>query len=168
MSYGNYTKYNINIWVVLMFRFVFRTFRINPFPLRYFCVLGVFCTINYYFGYGIRILCIFLYIGTDFKDTFQHSTNNKSKHIPDMWTIFVRTIFLRCFWILVLNGLLTIPVPASANHEGFRTISLPGSCNHRGFHIISLPAHGKFTQTSAPILEKDPKSAKTASEHQPV
>ena len=33
---------------------------------------GVFCTINCYFEFGIRIRCIFLYIGSYFKDIFKH------------------------------------------------------------------------------------------------
>ena len=37
----------------------------------FFGVVGVFCTINHYFEFGIRILCIFLYIGSYFKDIFE-------------------------------------------------------------------------------------------------
>ena len=34
----------------------------------YFDIFGVFCTINRYFEYRIWIQCIFLYMGTYFKD----------------------------------------------------------------------------------------------------
>ena len=46
----------------------------------YFGIYGVFCIINCYFEYGIRILCIFLYIGRYFKDLFEHFF----KHVPEV------------------------------------------------------------------------------------
>ena len=43
---------------------VFQTF---PKTRKYFGMFGLFCKINCYFEYRIRILCIFLYMGTYFK-----------------------------------------------------------------------------------------------------
>ena len=37
----------------------------------YFGVVGVFCTINCHFKFGIRIRCLFLYIVTYFTDVFE-------------------------------------------------------------------------------------------------
>ena len=44
----------------------------------YFGIAGLFCTINCYFEYRNRILCIFLYMGTYFKDIFEHFSTPKS------------------------------------------------------------------------------------------
>ena len=43
--------------IVRCFFYIFEIFK--KVLLKMFCHLGVFCTINLYFEYGIRILCIF-------------------------------------------------------------------------------------------------------------
>ena len=76
MKYGIYTYYKMKKCLksfefscfFFVFRFVFEMFEHNVFLLMYFGVVGVFCTTNCYFEY--RILFIFLYIRTDFKDIF--------------------------------------------------------------------------------------------------
>ena len=52
MNYGNYTKYTITFFIVLEY------FRKNTELRKYFGIFGVFNTINRYFEYRIRILCI--------------------------------------------------------------------------------------------------------------
>ena len=62
MNYGIYTKYKIKkgfFMVLVRFRKVSK--QIVCFEM-YVGVLGVCCTINCYLGFGIRILCILLYI----------------------------------------------------------------------------------------------------------
>ena len=63
MNYGNYRYYKIWSW------FNFRNFLI---PRKYFGIFGVLCIINRYFEYRIRILCIWLYMGTSVKCIFEH------------------------------------------------------------------------------------------------
>ena len=46
----------------------------------YFGIFCLFCTINCYFEYRIQILCIFLYMGTCFKDMFQHLSRTNRKN----------------------------------------------------------------------------------------
>ena len=55
MNYGNYTYYKINKTFFYIFSIFFELF---PNVRVYFGILGVFCTINRYFEYRIRILCI--------------------------------------------------------------------------------------------------------------
>ena len=57
-------------------------------------VLGVFCIMNCYFEYRIRILSILLYLGTWFKNIVWFVCFFFSKNITNVWTIFVRTICL--------------------------------------------------------------------------
>ena len=52
----------------------------------------VYFIIYCFFEYWIRILCIFLYMGTYSNDLFQHVSTNKSKRFPEVWTIFARNI----------------------------------------------------------------------------
>ena len=77
----------------------------NLFFHVYFDMLGIFCTINCYFEYRIRIMCIFLYMGTYFKYIFWHFSpfqiefilSPKSNIFAEVWTISVRIMCLR-FW----------------------------------------------------------------------
>ena len=50
--------------------------------------LMVIFIINRYFAYRIRILCIWLYMGTWFKSSFC-DFRDFSKHVPEVWIIFV-------------------------------------------------------------------------------
>ena len=80
---------------------------------KHFGSFYVFCTINCYFGCVSQILCIFLCIGSYFKDIFEHF----SKNVTEVWTILVQTIyFLKFIWILVLNG----PTSCSIRRVGRR------------------------------------------------
>ena len=47
-----------------------------------FGIVGVFCIINRYFEYRIRILCIFLYMGTYFKFVFDICPSSSSSSCP--------------------------------------------------------------------------------------
>ena len=66
----------------------FSTFR------KYFGIFGIFCIINRYFEYRIRIRCIWLYLGTWFKICFYV-----------FWDLFkkcprsVNSFRTKCFWI---------------------------------------------------------------------
>ena len=78
------------------------------------CAFGVFCIINCYFECVYRIRCIFPYIGTYLKYIFLRFFELVWKDVPEVWTIFVRTIFLRFGGIFgVLNGPPPPPSPAS-------------------------------------------------------
>ena len=66
---------------------------------KYFDIVGIFCIINRYFEYRIRIRCIWLYMGTWFKIVFWQLFKTNPKHVPEVWTIFVLTICLRLFGI---------------------------------------------------------------------
>ena len=86
MNYVIYPYYIIfKIDLFDIFRICFdRTFRKQKMCIEmYFGILGVFCTINYYFEYRIRIMCIFLYMGTYFKDIFRHFSNPQNHKIFD-------------------------------------------------------------------------------------
>ena len=68
---------------------------------KYSSMFGVFCIVDWYFEYDIRILYLFLYIWSWkmwFFDIFRLKT------VPEVWTIFVRDISGDIFGILVLNG----------------------------------------------------------------
>ena len=55
---------------------------ISPLKLRKrFGIVGLFCTINRCFEYRIRILCIFLYMGTWCKDNFRHFSSPKIEFV---------------------------------------------------------------------------------------
>ena len=69
MNYGVLIYNKIKMWILGFVRCV-RKFRM------YFGISAVFCTINCYFEYRTRIRCIFLYIGSDFKDIFEHFFKN--------------------------------------------------------------------------------------------
>ena len=75
---------------------------------NYFGVDGLFCIINVYFEYRIRILCIGLYIGTWFKCIFEHFSENKintSKTNPRSVNKFRTDQFVRDvlgFWVAKL------------------------------------------------------------------
>ena len=113
------------------FLIFFEVFEQIPKTRMYFCILVLFCTINPYFEYRLRILWILLYMGTYFKHIFRHfSTPPQSnfrppnRHfLPEVWTIFVSMIFF-FFGLLVLTGPLI-----SWAREGtvvfFRSCSLP-------------------------------------------
>ena len=75
----------------------------------YFGILGVFCTINWYFEYRIRIRCTFLYMGTYFKDLSEHFFfSNNFQTCPRSANIFGTNYSFLEFWgFLVLNGPLT-------------------------------------------------------------
>ena len=67
----------------------------------YFGIFGLFCTINCYFEYRIRIVCIFLYVGTYFEDFCFHSTPKieifrppQIEHLPRS----VNNFRIRDFW----------------------------------------------------------------------
>ena len=55
-----FTKYDL--WNLYKLQneelFVFEVFQLFPIFRMYFRILGVFCTINCYFEYRIRVLCI--------------------------------------------------------------------------------------------------------------
>ena len=102
------SKYELcNIYIYYKIKFIhflrffekikcFQTFR------KYFGIVGLFCTINRYFEYRIRILCIFLYMGTWCKDIFRHFPTPKielfrpppkSNFFSEVWSIFASRIF---------------------------------------------------------------------------
>ena len=57
-----------------------------------FYIFGLFCIINRYFEYRIRICCIELYMGTLFK-TFFDMFSKRFKNCPISVNIFLLTIF---------------------------------------------------------------------------
>ena len=80
----------------------FRKFRM------YFGIVGLFCTINRYFAYRIRILCIFLYMGTYFKDMFRHFSTPKIEIVrPQKIEKSQKSEQFSYRGFLVLNGPLT-------------------------------------------------------------
>ena len=114
MSYGNYTKYKIKMCLCFRFRFFERSKnRVS------FGIVGVFCIIDRYFEYRIRILCIFLYMGTYFKCIFEHCSTQQiepfrppqSTIFPEVWTIFVSRICGDFFGFVVPTDPLTSPLP---------------------------------------------------------
>ena len=110
MNYAIYTYCKIKTWIFWTFRFLFLSFLQNfeKWNVRiYFGILGVICNKNWYFEYDIRILCILMYIGTYFKQNVGHFLTFFGFLIPEVWTIFVRTIFWYFWGFLVLNGPLT-------------------------------------------------------------
>ena len=82
-------------------KYWFLKFSKIPENRMYFGIVGLFCIINCYFEYRIRILCIFPYMGTYFKDIVRHFSTPKIKFptppkpsiFPEVWTIFVSRIF---------------------------------------------------------------------------
>ena len=48
----------------------------------YVGVVGVFCILNLYYEYDIRILCTLLYIGTYFKDRVRQFSGPKIENVP--------------------------------------------------------------------------------------
>ena len=76
-TYENYKFYKI--WFV---QFIYITKKNGNFRKYhkfriYFGIVGVFCIINRCFEYRIRILCIFLYTGTNFKDILRQLSTPK-------------------------------------------------------------------------------------------
>ena len=71
------TKYNLHTFV-LFFVWIFLIFQNSESILAFF---GPFCIINRYFEYRIRILCIFLYMGTWCKDIFRHFSTPKIEFV---------------------------------------------------------------------------------------
>ena len=69
-------------------RFCFSKFSKNRNVRMCFGIVCVFCIINWYVEYDIRILCLFLYIWSWNKWDFL-----KNKNVPEVWTTFVRTIW---------------------------------------------------------------------------
>ena len=72
--------------------------------------LYFWCVLYYKLLFWMRLseFVYFLYIGTYFKCIFDICWTN----VPEVWTIFVRTIFLRLFGIFgVLNGPPPTPIP---------------------------------------------------------
>ena len=65
----------VELWSLYMLFFLeflmFSNISLNPNFRMYVGMIGLFCTINCYFEYSIRILCICLYMGTYFKDIFR-------------------------------------------------------------------------------------------------
>ena len=102
MNYGNCKKYNKHLKCLKLFYLfsnVFQNVRLFGFVRKYFGIVGVICTINCYFESRIQILCIFLYMGTYFRDIFDTFFENV-RNVPEVITIFVRTNCLRSFGIL--------------------------------------------------------------------
>ena len=60
----------------------------------YFSILGVLCTINCYFEYRIRVLCLLLYMGTYLKDIVRFFSTFFGFPVPEVLTIFVQNICL--------------------------------------------------------------------------
>ena len=86
----------------------------------YLGIPGVSFTINCYFEYRIRILCLLLYMGTYLTDTFRHFFGFS---VPEVLTFFVRNIFFDNF------GVLMPPHPHPPTHPHHRRQclrSLPG------------------------------------------
>ena len=98
MNYGNLVCNEINSFSVLLFFENFRFFSIVGNVSLYF---GELCITNCYFECVYPIRRRFLYIWTYFKDIYFKIF---WKHVPEVWTIFVRTVSLIFFDILVLNG----------------------------------------------------------------
>ena len=73
-----------------------------------FSVFGVFCTINWYFEYDIRIMCLFLYIWSWTNVIFEKMFGS----VNNFRTTFFSGICLR--W-LVVNGPLIINVIGKAD-----------------------------------------------------
>ena len=72
---------------------------------KYFGMFGLFCTINRYFGYRIRILCIFLYMGIWCKDIFRHYPTPKINFFdPPNRTFSQKCEQFSYRGFLVLNG----------------------------------------------------------------
>ena len=106
-----------------VFIFIFRKL---PTVRNYFDTFGVFCNINCYFQYGIRILCLFLYIGRYFKGIFDifeifwkmtRSVNNFS----------TKNIFSKNVYTLVLSR----RVPSSSSLSSSVCPSVPSSVVRR-------------------------------------
>ena len=91
----------------------------------YFRVVGVFCIINWFFKCVYRIRCIFLYIWRYFKDIFEHVLKN----VPEVWTIFVRTIFV-CIVFLCFGGLGVLNGPPHPHPWHQCQSSLPGGSKY--------------------------------------
>ena len=67
MNYGNYMNNEIKNCQFLDFSICINFSK----KRKCFSMFGVFCIINLYCEYRVRILCIFLYTGTYFKDIVQ-------------------------------------------------------------------------------------------------
>ena len=62
---------NTNYGTCINYNCVFEHFANSVVLKCMLALFGVICTINCYFEYRIWILCIFLYMGTYFKDIFR-------------------------------------------------------------------------------------------------
>ena len=62
MNYETYTNKKLNC--LKMFYLFLNLLKYWMFFRMYFGIVGVFGTINSYFEFGIRIRCIYLYMGT--------------------------------------------------------------------------------------------------------
>ena len=60
---------------------------------RSFCIVGMFCIINWYFECVYRILCCFLYIWTHFKDEFLHFVGQCPRSVNNSRTKY---LFVSC------------------------------------------------------------------------
>ena len=83
--------------------FVFLS-RIFWFLWNTFDIFGVFCIINCYLEYRIRILCIFLYIGAYFKDRFRHFRQTSRKRSQKCKPFSHEHFFWDFCGFVVLNG----------------------------------------------------------------
>ena len=94
------------------------------FVRMYFCICCVFCTINCDSRYVYRILCIFLYIGTDFKDIVRHLFENSPRGVNNFRTKYF-------FMICCDLGVLHAPPPPHPHPHPRRQCksSLPGNTN---------------------------------------
>ena len=87
--------------------------------VSFFNVCWVFGVLNCYFEYVYRILCIFLYIWSDFEDMFKYF----HKNVPEVWTSVVRTFV----WDVLDFGVLNCPTSCSIRRLGLRW-SIPRTC----------------------------------------
>ena len=114
------TKYELcNLYILQNKNLKFSIFRkSNIFQIfeSILAFVGLFCIIDCYFEYRIRIRCIWLYMGTWFKNIFCDFLNSFffffSKNVPEVWTIFVLRMFLIC---LVIFGPKWSPYVAEAS-----------------------------------------------------
>ena len=99
MNYGTYINNKIIFWNWWTFSIVSFYFLQKYLVFKMlFCIVGVFCIINWYFEYRSRIRCIWLYMGTCFNlcDIFDIFQNMSRKCEQFSYELFL----LRCLGIL--------------------------------------------------------------------